>query len=184
MPLILTKKGKELLESLVRDIYAGMLLLQLVQLEQATVQIGYPAEKLLQLWRTLRRLERKPFMKKPQEEVAIEAEEFPFSFPLLDCSQPVPQVIRVTVEKSLALDEIDEHQAVEHERGIPFFVSLLGDALDEFEKCRVLLLEVVVELLCDLVAVEGVSQAEYDTGKGKPFFFAQGKGDGFQLLDE
>ena len=87
-------------------------------------------------------------------------------------------------EKTLALDEVDEHQPVEHERGVPLSVALVGDALDERQEGRVLSLEVVVEASGDPVAVEGIAQAEDHAGQGEALFFIQWEGDGFQLLDE
>ena len=44
----------------------------------------------------------------------------------------------IAVEKSLALDEVNEHEPVDHHRGVPL-MSSDGDALDELEKRCVLL---------------------------------------------
>ena len=39
-----------------------------------------------------------------------------------------PQVVRVGIQKTLGLDEVDKHQPVEHDRDIPALVTLKGDA--------------------------------------------------------
>src|SRR5262249_28765114 len=93
-------------------------------------------------------------------------------------------IVCVPVQKAFALDEVDEHQAVEHERGVPFSVTLIGGALDKRQECRVFSLKMVVEASGDPVTVKGITQAEDHTGQGKALFFIQWKGDGFQLLDE
>ena len=59
----------------------------------------------------------------------------------------MPEVIRVIAQKALLLDEIDEHEAVEHDRGIPLEYLLVRNTLDEFEERIMLFLETVVESL-------------------------------------
>src|SRR5262249_26286479 len=73
---------------------------------------------------------------------------------------------------------------VEHERGVPFSVTLIGDTLDKRQECRVFSLEMVVKTSGDPVTVKGISQAEDHTGQGESLFFIQWEGDGFQLLNE
>src|SRR5450759_663336 len=63
-------------------------------------------------------------------------------------------VLRLRSEEALALDEIDEHQAVKHQRGIPFTVALRGDALDTVQESRVFELETIIEFLCDALDIE------------------------------
>ena len=60
---------------------------------------------------------------------------------LLAAVEPVAEIIVVAVEEALSLDEIDEHQAVEHDGGIPFMVGAFGDAGDEFQEGIVFLLK-------------------------------------------
>ena len=77
MPIVLTKEGEELLKCLVGDIDAGVLLLQRVQLEQATVEVRNLTEQILQIGSALRWLLRKTLVEQPQKEVAVEGENFP-----------------------------------------------------------------------------------------------------------
>ena len=90
----------------------------------------------------------------------------------------------IAIKESFLLNEIDEHQPVEHERGIPLPVGINRNALDELQEVRVFLLELVVELLGDLVAVECVAQGEDDPGEGQPFLRTQGKRDQLEFLDQ
>ena len=106
-------------------------------------------------------------MEQPQQEVAVEGEEFPLALALLDHPEAILEVICVPVQKTLALDEVDEHQPVEHERGIPLSVTLVGDALDELQERRVLSLEMVVEASGDTVTVKGITQREDSTGQSR-----------------
>ena len=65
----------------------------------------------------------------------------------------------VAVEEALALDEVDEHQPVQHHRRVPLLVLLDGNARDELEERGVLLAELVVESLRDPLDVEGFTSA-------------------------
>jgi hypothetical protein len=49
----------------------------------------------------------------------------------LDHPKAATQVVALAGEEALPLDEVDEHQAVEHQRGVPFAVGLLADSLDK-----------------------------------------------------
>ena len=66
----------------------------------------------------------KPFVEQAEQEVAVEGVELVLALFLLAAVEPVAEVIGVAVEEALALDEIDEHQAVEHDGGIPLAVGL------------------------------------------------------------
>ena len=115
---------------------------------------------------------RKALVEQPQQEVAVEGEELAPCPGAPGHPEAILEVVCVAVEKTFALDEVDEHQPVEHERGVPFSVALLGDALDERQERCVLSLEMVVEASGDPVAVKGITQAE-DTGQGDALFFVQ-----------
>ena len=82
--------------------------------------------------------------------------------------QLVLQVIRVAVEEALLLDEVDEHQAVQHHRGVPGPVVVNGDAADELQEVGVLALEIFVELLGDLLQVEGLGHLARHRADGNP----------------
>jgi hypothetical protein len=55
------------------------------------------------------------------------------------------------VKKSLSLNEIDGHQAIEHNRGIALTVTLNGDTLNEIEKDCTLFLKAIIKLLSNLL---------------------------------
>ena len=63
-------------------------------------------------------------MEQPQQEVAVEGLELVLAPGLLNHRQPVAQVVGVAVEKALLLNEVDEHQAVEHEGRVPLKVGM------------------------------------------------------------
>ena len=117
-------------------------------------------------------------MEQAEQEVAVEGIELVLALFLCAQRQPVAQVVAVAVEKALALDEIDEHQAVEHDRGIPLAVGALGDAVDELEKRRMLLLELVVEALGHALHVKGRPRARCVTSVSvRVLFFVEREGD-------
>jgi hypothetical protein len=70
-------------------------------------------------------------VEQPQQEIAVEGEEFPLALTLLDHLKAILEIVCVPVQKAFALDKVDEHQPVEHERGVPFSVTLIGDTLDK-----------------------------------------------------
>src|SRR5262249_47572133 len=119
MPVVLIKEGKELLKCLIGNVDTAVLLLQRMQLEQATVEVRYLPQQLFQIGSTLSGLLRKALVEQPQQEVAVESEEFSLALTLLDHPEAILQVVCVSVQKTFTLDEVDEHQPVEHERGIP-----------------------------------------------------------------
>ena len=93
-------------------------------------------------------------MEEPQEEMPVEGEELVLSLAGLHHLQPVAQVILVAVQKALLLDEVDEHQSVEHQGGVPCPIVFGRDTLHELEEGGMFLLEAVVEPLGNLVHVE------------------------------
>ena len=76
------------------------------------------------------------------EEIAVVAVLAEF---LAGSGELVLEVVRVPAKKALLLDEVDEHQAVEHHRDIPALHLRIGDALQELEERGMLGLEAVVE---------------------------------------
>ena len=63
------------------------------------------------------------------------------------------------VEEAFALDEVDKHETVEHEGGVPFAIGLFGDAFDEGEEAGVLDFETVIEFFGDALFMEGIAHA-------------------------
>src|SRR5262245_51595739 len=95
-------------------------------------------------------------MEESKQEVAVEAQELVLALVLLNQLDAAGQVIQVAVQKALLLDEVHEHQPVEHERGVPFTVSHVRDAFDKCQECAMLGLEAVVELLRHTVHIKGL----------------------------
>src|SRR6266568_4360496 len=94
-------------------------------------------------------------MKELQQEIAIEGVEVVLTPFLLYTPQPAGAVVGIAIEltwcpcvqEALAQDEVDKQEAVEHERGVPFSVSLCLNPADEAQECGVFALEAVIELL-------------------------------------
>ena len=75
----------------------------------------------------------------------------------------------VAVEEALALDEVDEHEPVQHHRGVPLLVLLDGNARDELEESGVLLAELVVEAFGNPLDVEGLTGATGNVDERRGF---------------
>src|SRR6266567_8962751 len=92
-------------------------------------------------------------MEEPEQKITVEGMEGVFPMLLLHHSQVVGEIIWITVERAwslcieeaLSLDEVDKHQAVEHQRRVPLAVRLGADALDEFQEGGMLDLETIIE---------------------------------------
>ncbi len=127
-----------------------------MDLEEAAVEIRDLAEQLFQVAVQLAFVRglAQAVVEQPQQEVAVERQEFVLALGLANELHAVAQVIGVAVEEAFLLDEVDEHQAVEHEGRVPLQVGVGLDALDELEEGGVFGLEAFVELLGDLVDIE------------------------------
>ena len=86
------------------------------------------------------------------------------------------------VQKALALDEIDEHQAVEHDRGIPLAISLRVNPTDEFQERSMFAFEAVIELLRDTLDIESFCHAPGHLGHLQALFLFQSDGQSLQFL--
>ncbi len=122
-------------------------------------------------------------MEEAQQKMAVEGKKGrsmlrPYILALLHQTQLDAQVVVVSVQETLFLDEVDEHQAVEHERGIPLTVGFSLDALDELEKGGVFGLEAIVEPPGDTVHIEGLPGTPSHMSNGESLFFLQREGDG------
>ncbi len=116
--------------------------------------------------------------------MAVEAVELIRAALLLDELEPVAQVKAVVVQETLLLDEVDEHQAVEHHRGVPLAVVFQGDAVDELQEGGVFLLEQLVEAFGDTVHVEGGPHPTGDFGLREVFFLGEREADALEFLQE
>ncbi len=122
-------------------------------------------------------------VEQPPEEAAIEGVELILTQGIANPLETVAQVVLVAIEEAFLLEEIAEHQAVEHERGVVGHDALVGNALDELLEGVLVFLEVGVEFFGEAVAVEVVAQALDDAGDVEGFLLIEGEGDGGEFLE-
>ncbi len=131
-----------------------------------------------------------PIMKQSQQEIPVESVELVLLLLLSHRLQAICEIVAVAIERkwrfcieeALALDEIDEHQAVQHQRGIPFAVALRGDAGDELQESRVFKFEPIIEFLCDALNIESLCDAPHHFQRAQLIFFIDGNDQRFELL--
>ena len=133
---------------------SGFVALQIVYVEEAAVEEGNLAEECRQIGRALGLGLAEALVEQPQEEEAVELLEAPATVLLLHHLQTVAQVVEISVEEALLLNEVDEHHAVEHQGGVPVAVALGRDALYELPEVLQLFLEPFVEALGDPLYVQ------------------------------
>jgi len=56
-----------------------------------------------------------PFVEERQQEMALERETGVYVLAFLHRTQEVRKVVDIFIEEAFLLDEVDEHQAIEHE---------------------------------------------------------------------
>src|SRR5690606_1603591 len=82
---------------------------------------------------------------------------------LLNVSELTAQVVEVlAINEALALQEVDEHQPIEHHRGVPGAIALVADTVDRLDQPLALDLVLLIEGPCHALHVEGVSQPAGD----------------------
>src|SRR6266699_1854827 len=129
-------------------------------------------------------------MEEPEQEIAVEGMERVFPMLLLHHLQAVGEIIRITIkcarflciEEALSLDEVDKHQAVEHQRRVPLAVRLGADALDEFQEGGVLDLETIIEFPGDAFDIKGFTYPSGDGQGVQSLFLADREGERLELL--
>jgi len=163
-PTVGIEEGENALKSLVGYFDSGekVVALYFVFLEKVNIEEGYVAKKGSVFGR--RYWLAQPFIEENQEEVTIEVGAYALT--ILCHFQMVLQVVCIIIKKALVLDEVEEHQAGEHKRGIPVVVSLGRDALDVCKEDVLSCLETVIETFEDasyaarlgkiLVRMEGI----------------------------
>ncbi len=146
-------------------------------LEHPAVEVRHIADEPLDLSGSL--LLGKTVVEQREQERAVERVEAVLAEILADSTHPVAEVVGVPVEQPSLLDEVDQHEPVEHERAVPLAVGTLlvpggtgniWNALDRLDKGVLLLLEAVVELLGDGVGIEGVLGPTRDLHQVRPPF--------------
>src|SRR5213083_2378351 len=128
-------------------------------------------------------------MEEAQQKMAVEGKKGrsmlrPYILVLLHQTQLGAQVVVVFIKEALFLNEIDEHEPIEHERGVPLAIGFGLDTFDELEEGRMFGLKAVVEPLGDAIHVEGLPGALSHRRNGEGLFFLQREGDGLELLNQ
>ncbi len=167
MPVVVVEEVEDALEGLVGDVDVAVAALESVDLEEAAVEVGHIAEQRASLGSSCAlRVRAEAIVEQAQQEVAIEGVELVLAASRLHLRRAGCAGSRVSPSrKPLLLDEVDEHQAVEHQRGVPLAVILQGDAIDDLYEELVLGLEVVVELLGDVIDVEAPASRSRHIGQ-------------------
>jgi hypothetical protein len=154
-----------------------------MDVEHASVQIGDAAQKFFEVRSAV--LVSQPFVEKAEQKIAVKRVELILAVFRNRPVESVTKVVRVPVQKSLTLNEIHEHQAVEHDRCIPLLVGLVLDAIDELEKRFALRIELPVKPFRNSVDVEGGPDSPRDSCHGQTgFLFLQGHVEQLEFLEQ
>src|SRR5579859_131216 len=129
-------------------------------------------------------------MEKFQQEIPVEGLELVFTSLLLHPFEAIREIIAVTIERlrrfcieeALALDEIDEHQAVQHQRSVPFAVALRRNVCDKLQESRVFKFETVIEFLCDALYIESLCDTPHHFQGAQLIFFIDSNDQRFKFL--
>ena len=88
-------------------------------------------------------------MEQPEQEVAIKAVELVLPMFGFGFAQAIAEIIGVAIKEPFSLDEVEEHQPVQHDRRVPFVLTLVWNSSDELEKNFMLRTKLFVEALCN-----------------------------------
>ena len=173
MPVVRVEKRENLFKRLVGNVNLRVVLLQIMHLEQATVEIRDFAEQGRQLGRAVGFGLTQALVKQPQQEQPVETEKVALALLLAHPVQPVAQIIWISVEKTPLLNEVNEHHSVQHQRGVPLAVSQILDPLNKRQKRAVFFFEAVIESLGDFLHIESRTHSARHIDKGEVFLFLQ-----------
>src|SRR5262249_14977237 len=116
-------------------------------------QVRNAAEEFYQHGWPFPRWRAEPVVKKLEQEVAVKRGRAAWFH--RSSMEPRSEGFAVAVEEPLALNEVKEHQPIEHERGIPFAVARVGDAGDALQQRGAVVVGFPVEALGDPLEIEG-----------------------------
>src|SRR5580704_4082428 len=94
-------------------------------------------------------------MEEADEEVTVEVVKSVGTLFVSHAGETIPKIVRVAIEEALALYEVDEHKAVQHQGRVPLAIALTVYPLDEGQEGCVLGLETIVEPLGYVIDIEG-----------------------------
>ncbi len=139
VPLVLVEEGEKFLEGGVGDLNSvAVFFLDAVRKEQAAVEVRHVAEQFGDVRRA--GFLGKPFEEKRNEEVAVKVFVFEVS-----ASKFLAEIVRVIVKEVLFLNEVNEHQAGNHDGSIPLLEFAVGNACNGVEEGFLFFAEDVVE---------------------------------------
>jgi hypothetical protein len=101
-------------------------LLDLVLLKQAAIQVRNLAEQLVGGGGTIGFLPSEALEEKRTEKFAVVS----IGFSMAALRELVAQIILIVIQKALLLNEVEEHEPVNHDRGVPALHLLIRDALE------------------------------------------------------
>src|SRR6266581_4025186 len=159
-----------------------------MDIEQPAVKIGHAAQQRLEFWCMFPLAQ--PLMEELEQEVAVEGMELVVAPFLLHAFESAGEVVGIAIEltwcpciqETLALDEIDKHQAIEHERSIPLTIGLCCNSPNETQECGVFAFKPIVELLRHALDVESPCHAPGHLGHLQALFLVQPDGQPLQFL--
>ncbi len=159
MPVPFVKEIKQTDKRLIRDIDVGIVGFELMLVEHTAVKIWNFPEDRLKVTGMFRGVQ--AVMEQTAEETAVEVVEFIITLVSPHIIQLVAQIIHIKIQKTFLLNEVTEHESVEHNRRIPLLVAVvLGlyivvDTCYKLRKSLMLLLEPGIEILRDFLGVHG-----------------------------
>lgn len=148
--------------------------------KQATVKIGHLAQQFIGGRRAFALLLGKSIEEQRAKEAAVE----PVLAALLTLPEFRAQIIAIVVQKLLLLNEIDEHQPVQHHGSIPRLQPVIWDTLDEVQELLMLGLEAIIKALGDSLGVECGSHAPGHLDVMELLFLIEAECDGLKLLNK
>lgn len=94
------------------------------------------------------------------------------------------EVVGVAVEEALFLDEVEEHQAIEGDGGVPAALGVVGQPVQELFEGIQFGFEAVVEASGDALHIEGLADAQGDIGEGELLLFLEADGEVLEFLQQ
>ena len=134
-----------------------------MNVEQPAVQIRNAANESFNI--RISFLASQRLVKESEKEVAVEGVELVLAVLGTHLVESIAEIVSVPTQKTFPLNEVNEHQAVECNGGIPLLIGAIADTADELQKRLVLLLEPVVEAFGDPLDIKPGSGAAGDVGQ-------------------
>ena len=151
IPRVAVEQRKQVVEGLIGNLDLRIVLFDTVREEQTAVEVFDFAEQFFRLGRAFAFRLGEAFKEQRLEELGVVA----VLAALLRLSQLVAEVVQVPViNKSFLLQEVDKHQPVEQDRGVPAPLPLVADTANQFQERDVLFLKLAEEFLGDSLNIE------------------------------